>query len=265
MCTDFRIFFIKCYADIISFICSKMFKGKLTGFFIKVNKLSYNVGGNLLKIQKYKRKLGIIWFILLFALGFSSKYFDVLFGNKSLIILLIGILLLYVIIIIRDIDKLLLSAISFLGSGIGYYIIIVWIILSIVSAVVDNAMKIGVITYIVAGIIWCIYSLIANNKVSSLINQILSSIFALLVVIKDAVLSNITSGTEMQMFLEKLWTYGFSPILAINIIALMLCTVKGYWIDKYNDGKDITEDMLPDNIEQKDIIDVLFNRFIHRK
>lgn len=75
--------------------------------------MSYNVGGNLLKIQKYKRKLGIIWFILLFALGFSSKYFDVLFGNKSLIILLIGILLLYVIIIIRDIDKLLLSAISF--------------------------------------------------------------------------------------------------------------------------------------------------------
>ena len=52
---------------------------------------------------------------------------------------------------------------------------------------------------------------------------------------------------------------------AINIIALMLCTVKGYWIDKYNDGKDITEDMLPDNIEHKDIIDVLFNRFIHKK
>lgn len=51
----------------------------------------------------------------------------------------------------------------------------------------------------------------------------------------------------------------------LKIIALLLCTVKGYWIDKYNDGKDITEDMLPDNIEQKDIIDVLFNRFIHRK
>ena len=34
---------------------------------------------------------------------------------------------------------------------------------------------------------------------------------------------------------------------------------------KVNDGKDITEDMLPDDIEQENIIDMFFNRFIHRK
>lgn len=56
-----------------------------------------------------------------------------------------------------------------------------------------------------------------------------------------------------------------TPFLIINIIALVLCTVKGYWIEKYNDGKDITEDMLPDDIEQKNNIDIFFNRFIYRK
>ncbi len=32
----------------------------------------------------------------------------------------------------------------------------------------------------------------------------------------------------------------FYPFLAINIITLVICQLKGYWIEKYNNNKDIT-------------------------
>lgn len=36
--------------------------------------------------------------------------------------------------------------------------------------------------------------------------------------------------------------YFIFPLLIINGFALLLCTVHSYWIDKYNDGKEITWD-----------------------
>ena len=138
-----------------------------------------------------------------------------------------------------------------------------------------------VVFYIIVAFLWFGYSICVNNKVSTIVNELLSAALAILVLIKDLIVSalpteildveyelpiidNVYKYTGEQLF-QLAFNCLVTPFLIINIIALLLCTVKGYWIDKYNDGKDITEDMLPDDIEQKDIIDVLFNRFIHRK
>lgn len=79
-----------------------------------------------------------------------------------------------------------------------------------------------------------------------------------------SIIDNVYKYTGEQLF-QLVFNCLVTPFLIINIIALILCTVKGYWIEKYNDGKDITEDMLSDDIEQENIIDMFFNRFIHRK
>jgi hypothetical protein len=41
----------------------------------------------------------------------------------------------------------------------------------------------------------------------------------------------------------------FSPILAINFIAVIFCILKGYWIEKYNNNMDISSDILDDITE----------------
>ena len=39
--------------------------------------------------------------------------------------------------------------------------------------------------------------------------------------------------------IDMVWGLISAPFLAINLIALLLCTLKGYWIEKYNDGEDL--------------------------
>lgn len=184
-----------------------------------------------------------------------------------------GILIVFGVNIIYDSDKLLLSVVSFLLLGIKYYFAIICVMLLLIRTFINNEIYDIYIVYILASLYWCKYSLIANNKVATLGNEIISSLFAILLLIKDALITLISSeilnstykGITVGEYINVFWNVTVSPILAINVIALMLCSVKGYWIDKYNDGKDITEDMLPEVTEREDIFDMFFNRFIHKK
>ena len=49
----------------------------------------------------------------------------------------------------------------------------------------------------------------------------------------------ISNGYTKGKTIDMVWGLISAPFLAINLIALLLCTLKGYWIDKYNDGKDL--------------------------
>ena len=114
--------------------------------------------------------------------------------------------------------------------------------------------------YPVLMISWCIYSLIANNKVATAANQVHSTILGLIVIMKDMILyalpasylNQVTpAGDTYEKAIEVSFGTIFYPLLAINLIALLLCTLKGYWIDKYNNGKDLeapfpTEEEKPD-------------------
>ena len=104
------------------------------------------------------------------------------------------------------------------------------------------------IYYIISAIIWWFYSLIANNKVASTANEILSAIFGILILIKDTYITMTPTSTlelkdglgyTYEKSIEMISGIIFSPLLAINIIALLLCVLKGYWIEKYNNNQDV--------------------------
>lgn len=112
------------------------------------------------------------------------------------------------------------------------------------SPVIDYAKQ-----YIIAAVMWWFYSLIANTKVAHLCNVVWSTILGTLALIKDGIASFISLGYfklhgeyneyAVNQFIEGIYLFILIPILTINLIALMLCEIKNYWIEKYNNGKDI--------------------------
>lgn len=138
-----------------------------------------------------------------------------------------------------------LSLRGFLLSGMLYWFCITGLVLYNVWNIIGIRV---VIIYPVLMISWCIYSLIANNKVATAANQVHSTILGLIVIMKDmiiyslpaAYLNRVTpAGDTYETAIETSFGMIFYPILAINLIALLLCTLKGYWIEKYNDGEDL--------------------------
>lgn len=105
----------------------------------------------------------------------------------------------------------------------------------------------------------------ANNKVATLANIILSTAIGLMIYIKDAIFDVlpdslfqkydssdflISIGYTPKGIVQAALNYAFLPFLISNIIAALICEIKGYWIDKYNDGKDITMEMIKSNINE---------------
>ena len=190
--------------------------------------------------------------ILLLSLAISTYFLKNLSANINLTIIMIGILIVFGINIICDSDKLLLSVVGFLLSGILYYFAVICVMLLLIRTIINNEMYDIYIVYILASLYWWKYSLIANNKVATLGNEVISSFFAILLLIKDTLLTLISSDVlnytyneiTVEEYINILWNVTVSPILVINIIALIICSIKGYWIEKYNNGKDITEAIL---------------------
>ena len=73
-----------------------------------------------------------------------------------------------------------------------------------------------------------------------LTNTILSTIFLLL----DYILKSITNFLEYGDNIQKIHFYISMPFLITNVTAALACTLKGYWVDKYNEGKDITMELI---------------------
>ena len=154
-----------------------------------------------------------------------------------------------------------LSLRGFLLSGMLYWFCITGLVLYNVWNIIGIRV---VIIYPVLMISWCIYSLIVNNKVATAANQVHSTILGLIVIMKDmiiyslpaAYLNRVTpAGDTNETAIETSFGMIFYPILAINLIALLLCSLKGYWIEKYNDGKDLEvpkpqEAQMPDDEQQ---------------
>ena len=129
-----------------------------------------------------------------------------------------------------------LSLRGFLLSGMLYWFCITGLVLYNVWK--KNGIRV-VIIYPILMISWCIYSLIANNKVATAANQVHSTILGLIVIMKDmiiyslpaAYLNRVTpAGDTYETAIETSFGMIFYPILAINLIALLLCSLKGYWL-----------------------------------
>lgn len=162
-------------------------------------------------------------------------------------IVTVGFALVMICYLILESKTYLLHIKGFLGVGLIYWLLFTLIIHMILYNIFKD-MRITFLLYLIPCITWFFYSLIANNKVANTSNQILSGIFGIIVLMKDTILSmfpdtvlgqQIEYGYTVGNLIEMIFNFSFSPILVINIIATLLCTLKGYWIEKYNDNEDV--------------------------
>lgn len=110
-------------------------------------------------------------------------------------------------------------------------------------------------------ITWLILSLIVNNEVAKITNLILATFFGILVYFKDLIILCLPDrDIEPYMMYGLSYTYKqvgeiilsiiLTPFLITNILATLLCEIKGYWINKYNDGIDISIELIKKEIEK---------------
>lgn len=218
----------------------------------KIFNFTYGLGQKLLKIREitgYAFVVGMIFAVLVYKF---SIYASVFLYIVSLILLIIG-----------SVDNLM-SVRKFLSTGLGYWLLITLFIIMVINP--KSGISGYIIVYSVSAVSWCIYSLIANNKVATVANQIISTILACIVLFKDTIISLIPNsildaefmaGYTNEKQIEIIFNLTFNPMLAINLFAMLLCTLKGYWVEKYNDNKDLgyqkSENTDKDNTENQDI------------
>ena len=174
----------------------------------------------------------------------------------------------------RSLNQITTSLRTFLVDGIFTEFIIMVTLILLIHQIMPNESTIytSIIQYILITLAitvsWSVVSCFANNKVAKLTNIILTTVVGLLIYIKDTIFdvlpdslfqrydSNdffITLGYTPKSVAQATLDYLFLPLLISNIVATLVCEIKGYWIDKYNGGKDITMEMIKSNInEEKD-------------
>lgn len=163
--------------------------------------------------------------------------------------------------LITDTKKIFLSVRGFIITGIYYWFMISLLIMILVMKIINfkNFVLIPICGYLICAVLWWFYSLIANNKVATVANEIISSIFGILILLKDTLIAitparflDIKVGEfTYEKYIEMISNIIFSPLLAINIIALLLCVLKGYWIEKYNNNQDVGyEDASEKNLQK---------------
>lgn len=217
---------------------------KLLSWIKKIFYFTHKVGCKLLQIRRnavFEKYAGKVMLLLFLFAAVLSQF------NPLKYVVLLLLLIWFVINFIFDTNKFLLSITGFLGIGLYYWFIFTYIIIYFVNT--RNIVWNAICSYSIAALMWWFYSLIANNKVANVANQILSALFALVVLMKDTMLAMMPlnvleqeyiKGYTVEKIIEIMSGFIFSPILAVNIIALVLCTLKGYWIEKYNDNMDIS-------------------------
>ncbi len=204
----------------------------------KIFNITYIVADKLLSISNDKKseKTRSLCYLVLF---FISGYIACVTQRVPYYLLIIC----FIILIINDAHKYLLSIRHFLTVGLCY-----WIIFSLMLMVIFLFFGASVFfAYVIFAITWCFYSLLANNKVACAANQIISALLAVIVLLKDTIMSLMPDAMLNTMFdsdysigqlAEATFNLICTPILIVNLISMTLCMLKGYWIERYNDYKD---------------------------
>lgn len=223
------IWYIICMNDIAIDVFRK-FVSCIFSCFINVGNKMVDASG---KLSQKKKHIGAV---CLMASMIITAVVALMFKKIEMLFLVFLVAVIYK--MVKKADKILLSVTGFLFIGILYW--------GLISMLVNAVLKLfagpisreheAVIMYIVFALAWCVYSLIANNKVASTANEILSAVLGVLTLTKDM----IVLITDSRYF-ELLVNFMFIPVLITNIMALVLCVLKGYWIEKYNDSNDVKQ------------------------
>lgn len=206
--------------------------------FFKLFSFTHRVGNKMLYLAENKLCIMLIIMIITGVCAFSVDRGNPIAG-------IIFFIVTYFMLFIMCAKESLLSAWGFMTLGSVYWCIIAALIYLTLSRMVSVTSNL--IAYVIFAVTWIMYSLFANNKVAMLANQIHSTILALVVLSKDVIFAIIPSwllettksdGETFGNVLEKIFLSIFSPFLAVNLIALFMCILKGYWIEKYNNNQD---------------------------
>lgn len=122
--------------------------------------------------------------------------------------------------------------------------------------VYDNSYIRFIVFAVILNLVWIVISTLCNYKVATLSNAILAAIITLTLqlnsfiwnifiaegrdfVSKEALSEIIEYGFSQEQWLMTMINLLLYPIFAMSVIGALSCAFKGYWINKYNDGKDI--------------------------
>ena len=227
------------------------------------NLFFYVAGEILLNMQKYNHIIqGIILFVYLGIVPLCLYLGNLLKLNVSIMIMLC-VMVFYIGMFIWYSHVILLSVTGFLCYGSAYYLIFIFLFFIMDIFIFQNPVVQIILEFTFSMVLWWIFSLLANNRVGQLANGIFSTAFGLLVIIKDFIISLVSDSALFEILnissdeFEKAWNIVMTPFLVINVTALVLCSIKGYWIEKYNNGNDISEKMIPDDEVRLHLIDKL--------
>lgn len=218
---------------------------------MRIHKYCYK---NYQKIRQYFYYTGFVLIVLAFIYALTNwKFIDCIMTIDSLLCIALFVM--------HKINSVLISLKKFLLYGSFCGLILMYMLSTILFDVfktydnnTDTVIEL-IIMYICLLISWSVLSYIANNKVAKMVNIIFATIISLTAYIKDIILDflpdnlfqkyNITPLLQMygytpkQLF-EIMLDIILMPVLIINVLTALVCEIKGYWIEKYNDGKDIT-------------------------
>ena len=202
----------------------------------------------------------LIIFILLIC-----YFFDINQNNDSiniLISLIITMILCFIVSHIDDVYDLLYFLFTTLRGYIILSIVINFILTLTILQIFHLQAKYSF--FIIFIIIYIFISLLSNSNVSTTANTIIEILLALLSLLKTIIsyyfnkktidiFSNSTFDEASKDELTKLFSVTENnfiyqidlillPLLFINGLTLLLCTIQSYWIKEYNDKREITRD-----------------------
>lgn len=107
------------------------------------------------------------------------------------------------------------------------------------------------------GVLWIFFSILANSKVSTMANGIVAAGITILLVVSSSILELLPQGFSFGIppaLIASTELSGYNiiqvvrivvnlitlPFIIINGVSMLLAQLKGYWVEKYNDGKEIT-------------------------
>lgn len=167
-------------------------------------------------------------------------------------------------IVLRDAKKAMTTLSGFMGVGmclLGTACAVVIVIFAmafkeIIVGVVGQYVLCFVVSIVLA-FIWGAYSTFCHTGVATFANALLTGIVGLIVLTKDLLVKTLfieksvsifsadfeigltMLGIGVPEFIDSAVSLAFYPLLLMFGWATMTCAAKKYWIDKYNEGKDI--------------------------
>jgi len=220
-----------------------------------------------LKYQKTLYLVQLCSFIMFLILASLAAYTKL---SKNIFPILWVVILIYLIIsFFRIAETPFISIRGFVKNGILMLVTmalgILMILFTFSKSLNFSTFKQWIAVNVVFLFLWCGYSLLANNKMSKLINTCNAAFFAIFSLVFNLILNwlpddfnygDIFKNIEMpggysykQVLTSICATLLIFPLIT-NILAATLCAVKGYWIEKYNDGNDISQEMIDKEIQR---------------